>query len=130
MLADLLELFKGQSEAQGLTIREVDLWLSKQKHSNLGPANLAGDSSDPTNIITASIYAKYEQTLKRMNSLDFDDILVEALKLFTQHPETVEWCNHILVDELYAFLFLELNIICNLTMYLSAVRTPAPSSGC
>lgn len=45
------------------------------------------------------IYGEYEATLRESNSLDFDDLLVFGLKLFTENPNILESCHHILVDE-------------------------------
>ena len=50
--------------------------------------------------IVAEIYLGYDQVLKDNNALDFDDLLVYGVKLFTEHYETALWCEHILVDEL------------------------------
>ena len=66
----------------------------------------ASESSNPEpeskslDRIVAEIYIGYEQVLKDNNALDFDDLLVYGVKLFTEHYETVLWCKHILVDEL------------------------------
>ncbi|KAF8806984.1 UvrD-helicase-domain-containing protein [Phlegmacium glaucopus] len=65
----------------------------------------ASESSDPEleskslDRIVAEIYIGYEQVLKDNNALDFDDLLVYGVKLFTEHYETALWCKHILVDE-------------------------------
>lgn len=50
--------------------------------------------------IMAEVYTGYEQILKENNALDFDDLLIYGVKLFSQHSESVLWCKHILVDEL------------------------------
>jgi DNA helicase II / ATP-dependent DNA helicase PcrA len=51
----------------------------------------------------ARIYEKYQEKLKKNNCLDFDDILFEAVRLLTDHPdiraEYQERFSHILVDE-------------------------------
>jgi DNA helicase-2/ATP-dependent DNA helicase PcrA len=58
--------------------------------------------SDIDNAVN-SVWAEYEQILRKSNSLDFDDLLLFGNTLFTQHPEVVRWCRHVLVDELCAF---------------------------
>lgn len=55
--------------------------------------------------ILAEVYSGYEQVLKHNNALDFDDLLVYGVSLFTQHDESVLWCRHILVDELWVMIF-------------------------
>jgi len=49
------------------------------------------------------IYNLYEKSLKEINALDFDDILIKVVELFRKSPEVLaKWQNnltHILVDE-------------------------------
>lgn len=51
----------------------------------------------------AKAYAEYQDTLKRSNALDFDDIIVLTIKLFREHPEVLEnyqnRFRYIMVDE-------------------------------
>ncbi|MEF8787696.1 MAG: UvrD-helicase domain-containing protein, partial [Planctomycetota bacterium] len=51
----------------------------------------------------ADIYEGYQEVLRENNALDFDDLLVEAVRLFREHPEVLrryqERCEHLLVDE-------------------------------
>ena len=51
-------------------------------------------------FMVAEIYEKYEQSLRQNNSLDFDDLLLYGVELFTRHKYTAAWCKHVLVDEL------------------------------
>ena len=37
--------------------------------------------------------------MRAANALDFDDLLVFGLRLFTEVPEVLRSCKHILVDE-------------------------------
>lgn len=50
--------------------------------------------------VVAEIYGEYERILRRNNSLDFDDLLVFGVKLFSGHRKVGLWCQHVLVDEL------------------------------
>ncbi len=56
--------------------------------------------ADQINSIVSDIYESYEKTLRQTNSVDFDDLLLFGVKLFKKHRKAVEWCNHVLVDEL------------------------------
>src|SRR6266404_2113341 len=51
----------------------------------------------------SEIYKLYEKTLKEINALDFDDILIKAVELLKSKPEVLnKWqqrLTHILVDE-------------------------------
>jgi len=50
-----------------------------------------------------TIYRKYEETLKKNNSIDFDDLLILPIKLFREHPTVLqayqERFQYVLVDE-------------------------------
>lgn len=63
------------------------------------------DELNPVKImdrILSEVYQEYEDTLKKNNSLDFDDLLIVGLELFSSYRPSVTWCQHVLVDELYA----------------------------
>ncbi len=49
------------------------------------------------------VYVAYEKRLKDMNAMDFDDLLLKTLELFSTHPPVLEYYrrkfSHILVDE-------------------------------
>ncbi|MDP6107170.1 MAG: UvrD-helicase domain-containing protein [Candidatus Brocadiia bacterium] len=51
----------------------------------------------------AEVYRLYEARLLDNNALDFDDLLVKTIELFSSHPEVLQrWqnrCVHVLVDE-------------------------------
>ncbi|EGD47459.1 ATP-dependent DNA helicase PcrA [Ruminiclostridium papyrosolvens DSM 2782] len=51
----------------------------------------------------AKVYKLYEKKLKANNALDFDDIIMNTIKLFERHPEVLEYYQrrfrYILVDE-------------------------------
>ncbi|KAK0446335.1 P-loop containing nucleoside triphosphate hydrolase protein [Armillaria borealis] len=49
--------------------------------------------------LIAELYGGYQETLKKNNSLDFDDLLIVGLRLFSGHRKAVSWCKHVLVDE-------------------------------
>ncbi|MEK7194672.1 MAG: UvrD-helicase domain-containing protein [Patescibacteria group bacterium] len=56
-----------------------------------------------TEQIVGRAYIKYQSELKRMNALDFDDLIMLTVKLFREHPDVLEryqnrW-KHVLVDE-------------------------------
>jgi superfamily I DNA/RNA helicase len=49
------------------------------------------------------IRARYESALRACNAVDFDDLILLTLKLFTEHPEALEACRakyrYVMVDE-------------------------------
>lgn len=84
--------------------------ISNLKSQNLGPEGAAkfqqrdGPGWNPKFVQTVQrVYEVYQEELRRSNAVDFDDILLYALRLLQQHPAvTAElratW-HHILVDE-------------------------------
>jgi DNA helicase II / ATP-dependent DNA helicase PcrA len=96
-------------KAVTLTERTLQAMISKAKSKGLTPEDILKEAS--TGITTkheidrlvGEIYAEYEQTLRKSNSLDFDDLLLFGLRLFREYTGAVEWCQHVLVDELSAF---------------------------
>lgn len=59
------------------------------------------DPQDDIQHVVGSVYQQYEKALRQSSSLDFDDLLLFGVKLFTEHPPATSWCRHVLVDELY-----------------------------
>ena len=53
--------------------------------------------------VVAKVYREYQDTLKKSNALDFDDIIVKTVELFKSHPEVLgsyqERFRYIMVDE-------------------------------
>jgi len=68
----------------------VERWLSQRPQPDLADA-------------TAQVWRAYDAELRRANALDFDDLLLAAHRLLTQHPEVAEQYRqrfaHVLVDE-------------------------------
>jgi DNA helicase-2/ATP-dependent DNA helicase PcrA len=88
-----------KAKAKGHTSAELLSQLSKASQ-NAKSSKAAGPAANDVEHLVAEIYEQYEGTLRRNNSLDFDDLLLFGVKLFTEHKKTVSWCKHILVDEL------------------------------
>lgn len=53
--------------------------------------------------ITSRVYRIYQERLKQANAMDFDDLLVRPIELFSSHPDILERYQHgfkyILIDE-------------------------------
>ncbi|KAG7089539.1 hypothetical protein E1B28_011212 [Marasmius oreades] len=113
----LLKKYKDDLESKDITLKDgtVQSLISKAKSKSLSAkrfrdeverrlranAQYSGFAAitDEIDLVVAEIYEDYDRTLRRNNSLDFDDLLVYGLKLFTEHKKAVKWCKHILVDE-------------------------------
>ena len=117
IVAKLLDPYTQFLEAKNITLKETTVLslISKAKAKGQNPDDLfpsSPRSHPPTqprpgysdindiNYVVSQVYREYERTLRRNNSLDFDDLLLFGVKLFSEHPNSVSWCRHILVDEL------------------------------
>jgi DNA helicase-2/ATP-dependent DNA helicase PcrA len=86
-----------------LTPRNVLARISWAKNHMLDPQELYLQSADPKTERIAHIYKQYAQELERANALDFDDLLLESVRLLSVSAEVRASCNrryrYILIDE-------------------------------
>jgi DNA helicase-2/ATP-dependent DNA helicase PcrA len=86
-----------------LTPRTVLSRISWAKNHMLDPQEIYLQSADPKTERVAHIYEEYRKELRKANALDFDDLLLEAVRLLKAVTEVREYYNrrfhHILVDE-------------------------------
>lgn len=80
--------------------------ISNQKNELVGPAEAAAaaaQTKNPFETTVAAVYAEYQQRLRRANAVDFDDLIGEVVRIFTEHPQVAEYYRrrfrHVLVDE-------------------------------
>jgi DNA helicase-2/ATP-dependent DNA helicase PcrA len=85
------------------TPRSVLGHISWAKNHMLDPQEAYLQSADPKTERVAHIYAEYKKDLAKANALDFDDLLLEAVRLLKAVPAVREYYNrrfqYILVDE-------------------------------
>ncbi|MBM3857463.1 MAG: DNA helicase UvrD, partial [Verrucomicrobia bacterium] len=85
--------------------------ISKAK--NLGSAFPEG-----TGTALGSLFARYQEELRTLNAMDFDDLLLQARNLLAQHPEARErWqkkYRYILIDEFQDTNRLQMELITHL----------------
>ncbi len=85
------------------TPRSVLSHISWAKNHMRDPQEVYLDSADPKMERVAQIYEIYKQELAKSNALDFDDLLLYAVRVLKASGETRERYNrryrHILVDE-------------------------------
>jgi DNA helicase-2/ATP-dependent DNA helicase PcrA len=86
-----------------LTPRAVLSHISWAKNHMLDPQEVYLNSADPKTERVAHIYEEYRKELLRANALDFDDLLLEAVRLLKSSQPVREYYNqrfqYILVDE-------------------------------
>jgi DNA helicase-2/ATP-dependent DNA helicase PcrA len=77
--------------------------ISWAKNHMLDPQEAYLQSADPKTERVAHIYAEYKKDLAKANALDFDDLLLEAVRLLKAAPSVRDYYNrrfqYILVDE-------------------------------
>lgn len=78
--------------------------ISDCKEKAMGPDDfLAENGTDPKSMMIYQVYAAYETLLKKNNAMDFDDLLLNAVKVFEQDEfalrEYQERFKYIMVDE-------------------------------
>src|SRR5579864_948620 len=77
--------------------------ISHAKSHKQSPEDMASSATDPAIERLAVIYDKYQQRLRESNALDFDDLLLEAVRLLAHDAPTRERLNRkfefVMVDE-------------------------------
>ncbi len=85
------------------TPRGVHGYISLWKNELTDPARAAADARDIFARKHADVYAEYQARLQKAGAMDFDDLLLNVVKLFREHPDVLEHYRqrfqHILVDE-------------------------------
>lgn len=77
--------------------------ISKCKEQMKSPRALKETASNYKEQVVATVYDGYEKTLKKNNAMDFDDLLLNTVKLFRKDEEALnhyqERFKYIMVDE-------------------------------
>jgi DNA helicase-2/ATP-dependent DNA helicase PcrA len=106
--ADQQQLVKSVMRRLGIddkqtTPRSVLAHISWAKNHMLDPQEFYLQSSDPKTERVAQIYAEYKKELAKANALDFDDLLLEAVRLLKAVPEVREYYtrrfHYVMIDE-------------------------------
>jgi DNA helicase-2/ATP-dependent DNA helicase PcrA len=86
-----------------LTPRTVQSRISWAKNHMLDPQELYLQSADPKTERVAHLYEEYRKELRKANALDFDDLLLEAVRLLKTAANVREYYNrrfqYLLIDE-------------------------------
>ncbi|AFU99770.1 DNA helicase Rep [Simiduia agarivorans] len=77
--------------------------ISNWKNDLVIPAMAASKAASPGEAQIAEIYRRYNQALRAYNAVDFDDLILTPVRLFSEQPEVLEkWrrkIRYLLVDE-------------------------------
>lgn len=98
------QLFKDQKIDKRLfKERDVLSYISWAKNKLLTPEDCKKEAADFTEMKKAELYQSYEKELKQNNAMDFDDLLVNTVRLFQDFSEILasyqERFKYIMVDE-------------------------------
>lgn len=82
---------------------QISSQISNLKNEMIGPDEYEASANYPYQKNVAKIYRKYEEMRRRAGALDFDDLLLEAVRLLKDAPDIRnKWrthFKHILIDE-------------------------------
>ncbi len=104
-------------------LRTISLW----KNNLLTPDDISDAHENATSgLDVKSIYSHYQETLQSYNAVDFDDLILQPVKILKQNRDILEeWQNkirHLLIDEYqdsnscqYELVKLLLGVRCRLT---------------
>ena len=106
--ADQLAVVKSCLRQLGLTERELQARavlsrISYAKNHGRGPETFYQNAADPLAEKVAVVYEHYTKALKQASAVDFDDLLLEAVRLLREEADVAlkynERYRYILVDE-------------------------------
>ncbi|HWR51551.1 MAG TPA: UvrD-helicase domain-containing protein [Bryobacteraceae bacterium] len=93
----------GLTEKSFMQYRAALSRISSAKNHKLGPEDMAKDAHEPLITKLAVVFRQYEDRLRQANALDFDDLLLETVRLLNHDDRLREQYNdriqHVLVDE-------------------------------
>ncbi len=88
---------------QSIKPKAVSSIISSAKNELQSPTDFAASAQYPFQQSVAKIYETYERLRKAAGALDFDDLLIEVVRLFQEQPSVRQkWqqqFKHILIDE-------------------------------
>jgi len=83
--------------------REARQYIALNKQRIVGPQECEREAVGIVQKSMAALYRAYEEALAASNALDFDDLLLKALEVFSRCPEALQRYQdryvHVLVDE-------------------------------
>ncbi len=100
LLRELLRKAHGDDEdTTASALRRISNW----KNDLVSPEQAASQAKNELEVRLARLYTDYQRTLKAYNAVDFDDLILQPVRLLQEHPQARErWQNrirHLLVDE-------------------------------
>ena len=86
-VAVIKAIFRGLGlDEKFMQYRAMCSWISHKKSRKESPADVYGASTDQKTSQLASVYEQYEGRLHQANALDFDDLLLETVRVLAHDP--------------------------------------------
>ncbi|WP_409524207.1 DNA helicase Rep [Nitrincola sp. MINF-07-Sa-05] len=99
LLRDLLLHHDEDAEQVGMVQHQISSW----KNDMLEPHQALAKAALPDEILAARAYEAYAKSLRAYNAVDFDDLILVPVRLFSQQPDVLtRWqgrIRYLLVDE-------------------------------
>jgi DNA helicase-2/ATP-dependent DNA helicase PcrA len=93
----------GLDEKQFMQYRAALSRISHSKNRKESPSDLLKSAKDPKTRQLAAVFEEYDGRLRQANALDFDDLLLESVRLLQHDARTRQAYNnrieHLLIDE-------------------------------
>jgi superfamily I DNA/RNA helicase len=93
----------GRDGERRFDVKAILTRISLAKNAFVGPEAYQGNPADEYDAITAQVYPKYQETLRACAAFDFDDLIVEPVRLFERDAEVgrrwAERFRFVMVDE-------------------------------
>jgi DNA helicase II / ATP-dependent DNA helicase PcrA len=87
-VALLKSIYKGLGlDEKFMQYRAAVSWISHRKSHKESPKELYASAKDANSTRLALIYEKYEERLRQANALDFDDLLLETVRLLAHDAD-------------------------------------------
>ena len=93
----------GRDGERRFDVKAILTRISLAKNAFIGPEAYQGNPADEYDAVTAQVYPKYQETLRACAAFDFDDLIVEPVRLFERDAEVgrrwAERFRFVMVDE-------------------------------
>jgi ATP-dependent DNA helicase UvrD/PcrA len=100
-IKDVLDLLAGDEQA--ITPQRVEAVISKAKNDLVSPKVLRNRARDEKDALIARVFEAYEEKLKALSAVDFDDLLVHVVSILKDHKDVRAALDrryrYVLVDE-------------------------------
>jgi DNA helicase-2/ATP-dependent DNA helicase PcrA len=85
------------------SVAAIHAAISDAKTEMVSPEELLEIAETPFQRVVARVYRRYQESLRQSKAVDFDDLLLLALKMLQENPQVADYYQtrflHVLVDE-------------------------------